>query len=122
MRKTRALSAFLLLAILLVGVAVPGESADAQVGGTASTAGFGGAFAFALRVGPIASSTTATVGTGMAAAYSVSPVSAAASFANSHGFASAWSSAVGTPSISGIAVVVRSAFGGVANAGAMAFP
>lgn len=110
------------LTALFAVLVQPASVADAQLAAVARSAGFGAAFGYAQRIGPVAFTSAGSIGTGFGAALAVSPASFAASLAASAGPAAAFAQSVGTPFGSSAWVQTAAFFGGAAFGAAAAGP
>lgn len=120
-RAYRLLCLLVLVGVLLFATEV--APSNAQVVATASSSGFGAAFAYAQRIGPTTFTQAGSIGNGSALAIAVSPGSSAAiSAVKTTGPAAAFAQAFGTPFGSSAFVQVSSFFGGTAAGFAAAIP
>jgi len=114
---------FLLAIVGAVMLAAEVAPSNAQVVATASSSGFGAAFAYAQRIGPFTSTQAGSIGNGSAVGIAVAPGSSAAiSAVKTTGAAAAMAQAFGTPFGSSAFVQVSSFFGGTAAGFAAATP
>lgn len=114
---------FLLGIVGLLLLATEVAPSHAQVVATASSSGFGAAFAYAQRIGSTTFTQAGSIGNGSAVGIAVAPGSSAAiSAVKTTGPAAAFAQAFGTPFGSSAFVQASSFFGGTAAGFAAAVP
>lgn len=112
-----------LVVVALVMLATTPSVSNAQVTAGAAVAGFGAAFGYAQRIGPVTFTQAGSIANGAGFGIAVAPgSSAAASGVRSAGNAAAFAQAIGTPFGSTAFVQTAAFFGGAAAGIAVAVP